>query len=960
MAYFVDAYSATSDLTTSASISFAEWFTDQQSGDFFVIAAQNDGGGTALSITGSWAEQAGPAPNNSGSRTGVWTIQHSGTMITAPTISGSTDDWAVVALRFRDVDASTPIDVATLATEQTANTQAPICPSITTTTNNCLVLRIVGRDGVTSTSQQASFIGQGTSLARTTDNLTSATVNCEIVVECHVQETAGATGEYPFVSSVNDGGRQLTLALRNSSGGKVPCYPVSSGVDVFIDWSTTPTTVDISAAPLSHTTIDGYTVRASTSVSTQLTGFSTSDFPEMYGWYRNLSPQQGTSVLGGMFGTAINVPSTDLSSCLFVTNMLRLASNSTQSYLYFRDSVGAWAVIKMISWGQLAKWRPYVAYLPSETVADSGGGTIDWTDITYFGVLGGTAFTAASLTNRGLSLRPILLLPLSNGQVTVAGGSGAYPFSMRELFEVLNSGVAYQYTRSQGRKQNLVNISAQVGDGGTHACHFNADVGILEFQSTADPGINTESGNLEFRVKLGASDSFSLGSGAIGATQRQVFIIDPASSTSASYDFTGTIFGMNVTLIDGITVNDCTFSRCGKIDAQTANFSGGSIRKTEATDAAISFDGNGVTMENTSIDLTDTSADYHIEFGAAVTAITLNGVVFTGTPGVNKIHVLATTGTVTITVDGTGTAITGSDVTSAGAAVNFVAPVVGAVGVVSGIVAGSRLQVYNETTDTEVFNDFVAGTTYNNNYTDGTAFTSGDVVRVRLAWMSGTSAKLPVQYRTVATTSGWSILADQQIDSVYNQNGIDGDTVSEFIEDFPNVQIDINDPDGVTTVQRGYAWYISGQMTADGIRYFHGGLTAEDTVNYKINVDIVDMTIQNVNINPVRVVGGRLYRSDGSTVIVAGGGGVQMEYGRAYAVETGVSGLTSAESDKLLSLNTSNLDVPVSSRLSSAAYAPAPTAETIKSAIETSSVLAKENTAIAAKNNAALAAALSA
>jgi hypothetical protein len=228
---------------------------------------------------------------------------------------------------------------------------------------------------------------------------------------------------------------------------------------------------------------------------------------------------------------------------------------------------------------------------------------------------------------------------------------------------------------------------------------------------------------------------------------------------------------------------------------------------------------------------------------------------------------------------------------------------------VSNIFAGSRLQVFNQTKNTEIFNDIVVGTSYSNTYAEGTAFSAGDIVRVRLAYQSGTTAKVPVQYRTVSTINGWSILADQQDDTVYIQNAIDGDTVTEFIEDFPNVEIDINDPDGVTTVQRGYAWYVAGQMTPNGLRFFHGGMVAEDDVNYRIQVDIVDMRIQNINASPVLVTGGRLYRSDGATVITPGGGGVQMEYGRAYAVETGVSGLTPAEADKLMSLNTQAVNV---------------------------------------------------
>jgi hypothetical protein len=268
---------------------------------------------------------------------------------------------------------------------------------------------------------------------------------------------------------------------------------------------------------------------------------------------------------------------------------------------------------------------------------------------------------------------------------------------------------------------------------------------------------------------------------------------------------------------------------------------------------------------------------------------------FIGTLTVNN----ATAHAVTIDIpDGVTTSTTGNT----GGAITFNVIAVQADALVSNIVAGSRLQIYNVTTSTETYNDVVAGTSYSASYDNGTGYSDGDVIRVRLAYQSGATAKLPTQYLTVATANGWSVLADQADDTVYIANAIDGSTVTEFTADYPNVQIDINDGDGLTTPQRGYAWYISGQMTADGIRYYHGGMTAEDDVNYRINVDITDMHIQNVSASPVLITGARLYRSDGTRVTVAGTGPIEMEYGRAYPVETGVSGLTPTESSKLFAI----------------------------------------------------------
>jgi hypothetical protein len=221
---------------------------------------------------------------------------------------------------------------------------------------------------------------------------------------------------------------------------------------------------------------------------------------------------------------------------------------------------------------------------------------------------------------------------------------------------------------------------------------------------------------------------------------------------------------------------------------------------------------------------------------------------------------------------------------------------------ITNLVAGSRVRIYNQTTATEIYNAIVAGTSYSASYIDGTDYSSGDTVSVRIAYTSGVTAKIPVEYFAAVDVNGWSVLASQQNDTVYNFNAIDGSTCTEFTADFPNVQIDVDDPDGYTTPQRAYAWYIYNQMTDDGLRYYHGAITAEDELNYRVNVSIADMHGQNVNTDPLYVQSARIYRSDGTPMFVPGSGPVQQEYGRVYGLETGVSGLTPTESAKLLAI----------------------------------------------------------
>lgn len=235
------------------------------------------------------------------------------------------------------------------------------------------------------------------------------------------------------------------------------------------------------------------------------------------------------------------------------------------------------------------------------------------------------------------------------------------------------------------------------------------------------------------------------------------------------------------------------------------------------------------------------------------------------------------------------------------------------------LIAGSRVQLYNVTDGLELLNTELPGV--------GLAFelpyVADKVVRLR----ADHATKLPLETVGVLGAAGLTFLDVQAEDDVYLGNGIDGSTVTEFAPDGANIEIDIDDPDGLTNVQRLYAWMQWYMTTEAGVRSpFFGAMSALDSANYQINQAKADIKLDNAGALPVRVVGGYLYRRDGSTVISATSNSIQIDPGKAYAVETGVSGLTTEESAKLDKIN----------------------------------LLALETTAEAAAKNAALAAALSA
>jgi hypothetical protein len=229
---------------------------------------------------------------------------------------------------------------------------------------------------------------------------------------------------------------------------------------------------------------------------------------------------------------------------------------------------------------------------------------------------------------------------------------------------------------------------------------------------------------------------------------------------------------------------------------------------------------------------------------------------------------------------------------------------------VTGIEPNSRLRVYNETTTTEMANEVVVGTSWSESYTEVVGYTTGDIIRVDVTFCDGTDAKLPFRARAVASSSGWSVLVEQEDDDVYIANAIDGSTVTEFTADYMNVQIDLDDLDGNTTPQRGYAWYVFAITSENGIRNYFGAMTAEDALNYVIENDIVDITLDNVGASAVSITGAALTRRDGSSPIAATSGSIHLWAGRVYAIETGVSGLTGEESDLLAQAsNAGNLTI---------------------------------------------------
>lgn len=208
-------------------------------------------------------------------------------------------------------------------------------------------------------------------------------------------------------------------------------------------------------------------------------------------------------------------------------------------------------------------------------------------------------------------------------------------------------------------------------------------------------------------------------------------------------------------------------------------------------------------------------------------------------------------------------------------------------GAITNIISGSWMQIYNETQNNEIYNAVINATDYTTTFSLGGDYNNGDIIRVRLTYTNGVTAKLGFEARA-EVNNGWAIFADQVDDVVYNAIGLDGSTITEFSADYPNIQIDLNDPDYQTTVHRLYAWWVYNLSSNDGIYYWFGGLVAEDIANFKVITSILNLQLDNVASTAVNFTGGiRLYRDDGSSPVVTattGGGSIILYADKVYVV----------------------------------------------------------------------------
>jgi hypothetical protein len=772
MAFVLDVTkTAGTEGVSATTLTFEDWFTASDgllAGDYIMVVCSNQTGAPPAleltSSTGSWTKLDSIDSPRVGTnmRSQVWWHKYDGTTLpTTPTASnGASTAWAAVAWVVRDapnVADQSWIDVNARADNSTAARVSSI-PSATTTEADCLLLTVFTSTAASPFETPDRFWGMDFSVAKAGDNPLVSNPTQRAIVASRAQFTAGATPTYDYVNSNTGGVRSQiwNIAIKNKVAGAKPigiANPPTRVFDYFEDNNFVTAATVLTSLSTIHATIDGQTTFAPATIAdvSTIQGLIANNPPILF-WYRRIriSPPTATT---GVSGVRWDLPATtDYTAGLWVLFSSR-ASNTTDSlagiYHYFEDSLGNWAVYRPLTRLEGARFNTLVRYLPDEPIVDGSVTPVDLTDITKRGVA--YRQTASNTQARDFFFARECVQPFT-APLTLIGGGPANPITARTVARMLDSGGAWRLAFAQGQGQQVITMPYQLGDG-TVATYVDDEAQALEYPRAGGIlGYTVAAGRQEIRVKASASDTIFLDAGIKGTSRIHDFVFDAATSTSATYGAAGTFLGFDFTAKTGINIVGATFIGCPEIDAKGAQFNNCVIKKTASLDSAIAFDANS-SMDGTTIDVTGTSADFHIELGASVTAFTLTDVTFLGTPGTDKLHVKRTTGTVNITLSGS-TALTPSDVTTDGATVNIALIAVVAL---QALVAGSRVKIVRTDNGAVLVNQLVAGTSEN------FALTYAGEVRVEARNASGTPAYKP-WFAILTVGTGASVNALQEID----------------------------------------------------------------------------------------------------------------------------------------------------------------------------------------------------
>ena len=858
MAYIISVANSSAGNTSPQTVTFPTHAV----GDLLLVFISQDGGGTSIATSSTGWATLGTQAASAGARS-TWAYKvATSTTGEDPSFTGAADEWLFTAYVIGDV-AAAPFGASPASGTDFVRSDFDFSSvkgraasgSLTTATANCLVLYGWCLDG-SNIANTYMRVSPGEVFTDAMINNSDAATTIAHTTG-HVQ--MGAAGAAPTAygyATRQDGGNCWVIAIRNATNGKLQrdCRAGCEPIKWFGNFGDTYETLTYNA--LSYVTTDTINSNAiSTTAGTVI--HTVADPSNVPGTATQVSTAENSTSWQGI---GFDVPSTSYAGKV-ISFQWEVSSLTTGS----GNGVDGWIVI--LSDG--TNWRAYRFAYPAQVGLAAGliyktQVAVDAaTEYASSGTLGsvtkvGFGHHRTGAGTRTFNIKNFMLID----QAKLIGGSATAPVQMSYWGDAMVAGGLTGVQQLQGSGQMLGKSKVQIGDGATPT-YFDLSAQSFEFPfaysaATLSRQWNADANSVGLNVKASSSDTINMTAGVLATSTAQPLTIDAASAVPSSYSFAGTSFvGWTITDSKGLHWQSATFKSGGTFTmAGGGDLTNCSFSKTTSSQAPLTITANGTTVATTTIDCvmdTGASSAYHIALGASVTALTLNGVTLSGTTsstGSDNIYSELASGTLTITVDGTGTILVAGDVTFVGgstAIAVIAAPQVYQQVVVSGFTAGSRVQIYDTTSSTELFNGtasagatVVSGTTAT--WTDPNPATADRAIRVRISYVSGVTAKdfIETSGLTCGQTSGTKTVTypvSPVDDTVYNANGENGATIYgggeiTFVDASPD-RVEMNMTASTLSLQKQYAAWVYYAFTATGIATDIDYINAIDTANYE-------------------------------------------------------------------------------------------------------------------------------
>lgn len=866
--------------------------------------------GTLSTVSSGWSEIA-ELDVGLGNRMARYKVKVAGGTAADPQIdlSAGTGQWSGTLEQWRDADATDCIDSSAVSAGASANVSTEVTGALTPGTNDCAISYF---SASRNSSLSAIRFKSDEIVGRVIQTADAGSVFRSIALGTVQQTTAAATAKTLYAERAARLG-QITIAIKTKVSGGID-RDCRAGVEKMAWMGTFGTTHESLTTtygePSTFVTWTGGTINGITADNTAPTvDNDTSGAGREWGAFSRISSAVNTA--GAIVGGWIALPATIDLTGKFVSLEWFLTLLSTQLgpdglLLALGDNATASTGNAVVY--QLAPKTAIGRNILNTSVIDPATATTYDTEgsinlatinkVGFFYHRVGSSATARTIQFRNL-------MAIANSIMT--GGSSGKPLDIRFLDAALNGWGFTGLCDKQGDAV-LVKTDVQFGDG-TIPTYVDTTATLLNTPSAYSTGLqpfwNAAANSITVGMKAASGDTMNFVASAMaaGTGAEQSFTIDAATSATAlAYSFQGEVISNFLFTGDtDVPIVGATFSGCDEVAFGGADVTSVTISGTTSADAACSFDANGVVVTSSTID--GTGGLYAIELGTAVTAITLTDCTITA-GSTDKVHVLATTGTVTITISGT-TSLILSEVTTDGATVSIVAPTPT---LDATVLSGTRVVLYNNTTAAELDNTAPAGTAWSKVITGGAS--SNDNLTL-FAFKEGYA-----EFSTSFLYSGadTTILVTQVVDDVVaafrTEDSItDYTTLTEYNIYAPTIYIQADDADGVSKISRLATYYNGILTTEDGARYFRGGMSMISTGAVRINKGTIELLLENVSATKSLRFSDeatrRLYTDDGTSIIAPSSvaGSIEYAYGGVPdTVETGVSGLTGPESAQLMAL----------------------------------------------------------